>query len=231
MENAEKHLFTIGELAKLVGVSVRTLQYYDQKNLLKSTYTDSHKRVYTRDDLLKLLQILFLKSLGIPLEEINNKLLKSEDSADLEKIFTRQRETLLLQIANLNKLVSTLDLAISEVKGRREVGMDRIIAIMELMKQGKPAFDKLQELDERGIDPADQEGQELAKQWGSILIELMDGDMNLLKSLKNVGRDTENQSDESRYIKESAENFFARALEIYFHNHTIETDKEKQMEQ
>ncbi len=45
MRNTEEQLFTVGELAKLVGVSVRTLQYYDQKGLLNATYTDNHRRV------------------------------------------------------------------------------------------------------------------------------------------------------------------------------------------
>ncbi len=138
MESDEKRLFTIGELAKLVGVSVRTLQYYDQANLLKSTYTESHKRVYTRDDILKLQQILFLKSLGFPLQEINNKILKLKNPTDLKKVFTQQREILLHQIANLNQIAVTLDQMISETECGQEISMDRLITIMELMKQGTP---------------------------------------------------------------------------------------------
>lgn len=138
MEGNEESLFKVGELAKLVGVTVRTLQYYDQANLLNSTYTEGHKRVYTRDDLLKLQQILFLKSLGFPLQEIKNKILKSENSADLETVFTQQREILLEQIANLNKIVDTLDSAIAETKSEKEISVERLITIMELMKQGNP---------------------------------------------------------------------------------------------
>ena len=138
MENDGECLFTIGDLAKLVGVSVRTLQYYDQANLLNSTYTERHKRVYTRDDILKLQQILFLKSLGFPLREINNKILKSKNSADLKKVFTQQREILLHQIENLNKIVVTLDQVISETERGQEISVDRLITIMELMKQGNP---------------------------------------------------------------------------------------------
>lgn len=136
--NAEERLFTIGELAKLVGVSVRTLQYYDQADLLHAAYTESHKRVYTRDDLLKLQQILFLKSLGFSLQEINNTILKATNSADLHKIFTQQREILLHQIASLNKVAATLDQVISETEGGQDISVDRLIAIMELMRQGNP---------------------------------------------------------------------------------------------
>jgi Predicted transcriptional regulators len=138
MENKEERLFTIGELAKLVGVSVRTLQYYDQKKLLSATYTDGHKRVYTRDDILKLQQILFLKSLGFPLQEINNKLLRSKNPTELKKVFTRQKEVLLRQITNLNEIAVTLDQVIAETEDGQEVSLDRLITIMELMKQGNP---------------------------------------------------------------------------------------------
>jgi DNA-binding transcriptional MerR regulator len=138
MENEEEHRFTIGELARLVGVTVRTLQYYDQANLLNSGYTEGGKRIYTRDDVLKLQQILFLKSLGFSLEEINDKILKQGSSADFEKVFTRQREIILDQISNLNQIVDTLDAVISETKTGKEVSMDRLITIMKLMKQGNP---------------------------------------------------------------------------------------------
>lgn len=138
MQNEEERQFTIGELARLVGVTVRTLQYYDQADLLNSAYTEGGKRIYTRDDVLKLQQILFLKSLGFSLEEINDKILKQENSADFEKVFTQQREILLSQMANLNKIVETLDSVISETKDGKEISMDRLITIMKLMKQGNP---------------------------------------------------------------------------------------------
>lgn len=138
MENEEERLFTIGELAKLVGVSVRTLQYYDQENLLNAAYTEGHKRVYTRDDILKLQQILFLKSLGFPLQEINNNILKSTNSSDLHKVFTQQREILLHQIENLNQIAVTLDQVIAETVGGQEISVERLITIMEFMKQGNP---------------------------------------------------------------------------------------------
>jgi DNA-binding transcriptional MerR regulator len=138
MENEEERQFTIGELARLVGVTVRTLQYYDQADLLNSAYTEGGKRIYTRDDVLKLQQILFLKSLGFSLEEINDKILKQGNSADFEKVFTQQREILLGQIANLNKIVDTLDSVIAETKDGKEISMDRLMTIMKLMKQGNP---------------------------------------------------------------------------------------------
>lgn len=63
--------YTTGELAKISQVSVRTLQYYDKKNLLNpSSKTDSGKRIYNATDLKKLKLILLLKNLGLKLSEI-----------------------------------------------------------------------------------------------------------------------------------------------------------------
>ena len=62
---------TVNEVSKLVGVSARTLHYYDEINLLKpTTATEAGYRLYTNDDLLILQQILLFKELGVPLEGI-----------------------------------------------------------------------------------------------------------------------------------------------------------------
>ena len=62
MGNSEEKLYTIGDLAKKAGVTVRTLQFYDRSGLLKSTLSAGGRRMFGRDDVLRLSQILFLKS-------------------------------------------------------------------------------------------------------------------------------------------------------------------------
>jgi DNA-binding transcriptional MerR regulator len=138
MKDEKKQLFKVGELASLVGISVRTLQHYDQKNLLNSKYNKSHKRVYNQDDLLKLQQILFLKSLGFSLKEIDDIISKQANGDDLEKVFTAQREILLNQIQNLNKIVETLSIVITETNVGQKISMDRIVTILKLMNQENP---------------------------------------------------------------------------------------------
>lgn len=56
---------TVNEVSKIVGVSVRTLHYYDEINLLKPTkITASGYRLYANDDLVILQQILLFKEIG-----------------------------------------------------------------------------------------------------------------------------------------------------------------------
>ena len=138
MENYKERYFTVGELADKVGITVRTLQYYDKTGLLKSTLSEGGRRMYTRDDILKLQQIMFLKSFGFPLDEIKNKILNYKTSTDFKQIFTQQREILLGQISNFNNIVKLLDTVIDETKTGKEISLDRLMAIMGSMKQGNP---------------------------------------------------------------------------------------------
>ena len=68
--------WTIGEVAKQRDISVRTLRYYDQINLLKPSFKDkSGKRSYSEEDLFSLEKILILKSISLPLDDIRKLLL------------------------------------------------------------------------------------------------------------------------------------------------------------
>ena len=68
---------SISQVAKLTGVSIRTLQYYDEIDLLKpSKLTTSGYRMYDDDALQTLQQILFFKELEFPLKEIKQILEK-----------------------------------------------------------------------------------------------------------------------------------------------------------
>ena len=65
---------SVGELAKKMHTTVRTLQYYDKEKLLcPSSQSEGGRRLYTHKDMIKLHQIQSLKSLGFSLEEIKNK--------------------------------------------------------------------------------------------------------------------------------------------------------------
>ncbi|HHU65339.1 MerR family transcriptional regulator, partial [Streptococcus sp.] len=63
--------YTTGDLAKLAGVSVRTVQYYDKRGiLLPSQLTEGGRRIYTESDLERLHLICFLRELDFSIEQI-----------------------------------------------------------------------------------------------------------------------------------------------------------------
>ena len=70
---------TVGEVAKKMGVTVRTLQYYDKEGLLSpSAESEGGRRLYTDKDLVTLHQIMSLKSLGFSLDDIKQRLIYLE---------------------------------------------------------------------------------------------------------------------------------------------------------
>ena len=69
----DERIYSVGELAKATGLTVRALQHYDNIGLLPpSGRTEGGRRYYTDHDMMKLSQIVFYRSLGIPLSEIRD---------------------------------------------------------------------------------------------------------------------------------------------------------------
>lgn len=94
--------YSIGEMSKLNKVSVQTLRYYDQIELLKPVYVDkeSNYRYYSIEQFPQLDLIKYLKYLGMPLKDIKSKLNNSdEEMLDLlnNKIETVNENILELQ--------------------------------------------------------------------------------------------------------------------------------------
>lgn len=71
--------YTTGELAKLCGVTVRTVQYYDTRGILSpSELSEGGRRLYTDDDLRQLRIICFLRDMGLPIDAIGQLLAEEE---------------------------------------------------------------------------------------------------------------------------------------------------------
>lgn len=100
--------YTIGELAKLAGVTVRTLRHYDQVGLLTpSARTEAGYRMYGRADLLRLQQILFFRELDMPLAEIRAVL--QDPDFDMVAALRQHRRLLEQRMERLTRLLATLD--------------------------------------------------------------------------------------------------------------------------
>ena len=87
--------YTTGELAKLVGVSVRTVQYYDVRGiLLPSELSEGGRRLYSEDDVKKMRIICFLRDVGIPINGIA-KLFSDNNPKGIVSILLDEQEGLL----------------------------------------------------------------------------------------------------------------------------------------
>ena len=99
----------INEFAKLTGVSVRTLHYYDEIGLLKPAFVDEQNgyRFYDENSLERMQEILFYRELDFELKSIS-EILSSPDY-DKEKALAEQRKLLILKKERLERIINALD--------------------------------------------------------------------------------------------------------------------------
>lgn len=98
----------ISEVAKLTGITVRTLHYYDEIGLLKpSEITEAGYRLYSREDLEILQQILFFRELDFPLSQI--KEIMNNPNYDKEEALKKQKELLIQQRQRIEGLIKLIE--------------------------------------------------------------------------------------------------------------------------
>lgn len=135
--------YTTGEIAKLCDVSVRTVQFYDAKDLLKpAELTEGGRRLYSEGDLKKMQMICLLKSLGLSLESIKGIL----DSDHPEKVLLLLLDEQERQIDEEIGLKQLQKKAIDDVRETLQTGQVlsiESIADMERMMEEKKKLRRL----------------------------------------------------------------------------------------
>ena len=130
--------FTVGELSRLTGLTVRALHHYDEIGLVRpSQRTAAGYRLYDEADALRLQQVMVLRELGVPLDQIGAAIDASADRAAL--VDKRGR---------LDRMLAAVDAALRVLeKGKTQMQSEDF----------KAMFD--------GFDPADHEA-EVQQRWG-----------------------------------------------------------------
>ena len=137
----KKEYLTIGELAKQMGVTVRTLQYYDNEQILKpSKISEGGRRLYSNKDIVKLHQILSFKYLGFSLDDIKNKMLKLDTPNEVINVLEHQKSIIKEQLENLNEALNSIDSLQLEIQNIHEVNFQKYADIIELLKLGNKNY-------------------------------------------------------------------------------------------
>ena len=114
--DASFRTYAVGELARLSGVSIRTLHHYDDIGLLKPASVGSNGyRLYGRAELMRLQQILLYRELGLSLADISDIL--DDPGFDPLEALRRQRAHLQKETARFRRLIQTIDRTIAELQG------------------------------------------------------------------------------------------------------------------
>lgn len=112
--------YTVKKLAKISGVSIRTLHWYDEIGLLKPAYYKANGyRYYEEEQLLLLQQILFFRELGFKLGDIQKMLTNSD--FDKIKALCVHRNTLEETVKRMVKLIGTIDKTLLHLEGEQNM--------------------------------------------------------------------------------------------------------------
>lgn len=105
-------LYTAGEIAKIAGVSLRTIRFYDAKGLLKPvSYSEAGYRYYNQGSLVILQRILMLKYLGFSLQQIEAMIQDDiETQRDINMQLAEQKQLLQEKKAQLEQMIATIEI-------------------------------------------------------------------------------------------------------------------------
>ena len=138
--------YTVSDIARMAGVTVRALHHYDEVGLLSPQLRSrAGYRLYGEDDLRRLHQILLWKELGLSLDEIRPML--DEPTVDLEKALADQRKRLHDKVNRLMLMITGVDEALNALNEARHMKTSKV-------------FKELGE-----FDPTDYE-DEAKERWG-----------------------------------------------------------------
>jgi len=108
--------YTVNKLARLSGVSPRTLRFYDEIGLLKPAfYGDNQYRYYEEEQLLMLQQILFFRELGFSLDDIQ-RIISSDDFDKIEAL-NAHKSILQKNLESTAVLIRTIDKTLLHLRG------------------------------------------------------------------------------------------------------------------
>jgi DNA-binding transcriptional MerR regulator len=117
--------YSVKQLSKLAGVSVRTLHLYDKLGLLKPLVrTDAGYRLYGEQELLRLQQVLFYKELDLPLKEICRVL--DDPDFDLITALKNHKQALKLRKDRIGTLLVTIDKTIVKLKTKKMTNLEEL---------------------------------------------------------------------------------------------------------
>lgn len=125
--------YTSGVFAKMAHISLRTVRYYDQQNILKPTYVaDNGRRYYSDQDFVRLQQILLMKYLGFSLEEIKELTIADQDDRVLVHSLELQRKLVQDQMEHLQLVDQALHDMTEELRHSQEVDWSDMLDLIHL---------------------------------------------------------------------------------------------------
>jgi DNA-binding transcriptional MerR regulator len=206
----------VGELAKQTGLTVRTLQYYDDIGLLSPSYrTQSGHRLYVGRDIARLQQIVSLRELGFSLDEI--RACWNRPGFSPRHVIQLHIDRLKRQIEAQRCLCSRLEAIAGRLDSAEEISVEELIQTIEVtrmlkyytaeqqeeLKRRAEALgpERIRQVEQKewpdliaevraemdkGTDPSNETVQALARRWMGLVNEFTGGNPGIAKAAGQV---------------------------------------------
>ncbi|MGH0941536.1 MerR family transcriptional regulator [Bacillus mycoides] len=200
-------LISIQELTRETGVTVRTLRYYDQIDLLKpSGKTDGGHRLYSERDVVRLQQILFLKEMGFSLKEITNMLIT--DELNLKVSLEKQLRFVQEEQKKFNRMERILQAVVYSVDVEGELDWKVMFELIQLSKQSPRIREMFQnEVFSKGEQKLLHNLPNMSEEDPNVLEWV-----NLLKQLRNFMKDGKEASCDE--VQDATKKLMQKCLEM-----------------
>jgi MerR family transcriptional regulator, thiopeptide resistance regulator len=159
----------VGDLAKQTGVSVRTLHYYDEIGLLSPSHrTEAGYRLYGREDIIRLQQIVSLRQIGFSLEEIRKCL--EQHSFSFDRVLQLHTARLREQIELSQKLLNRLEAIAQAVSSMQTVSVEAVIQTIEAMNMLEKYYtpEQLESLRQRQEMLGEEQIRQVQADWQNL---------------------------------------------------------------
>ncbi len=161
--------YTTGELARLCGVSVRTVQYYDDRGILvPSELSEGGRRLYTEDDLKRMHIICFLREAGISINGISALLSEKHPESIISVLLDQQEQILREELSEHQAKLELIEGIKRELKEMERFSVESIGDIAHIMKQKNKGKKMLWTMVLTGIPVT-------ALQWVSVILWITQG--------------------------------------------------------
>lgn len=130
--------YTTGEVAKLCSVTVRTVQYYDTRNILvPSQLSEGGRRLYSEEDLKRMKIICFLRELDLPINTIAQLLAEEHPENVIDLLLQQQELELRTEMQQRQENLDKLEELRRELKKVSNFSLESIADIAHIMENKK----------------------------------------------------------------------------------------------
>ena len=185
---------TVGQVAKKMGITARTLQYYDREGVLSpSAQSEGGRRLYTDKDMVKLHQVLSMKYLGFSLDDIKNRLVSLDTPAEVADALDDHADAIRQKMEALAESLKAIETLKAEVLQIQSVNFRKYADIIVNLQMENKMYWIIKHIDD---DVMDYFRSRFDKQTAKAMMKRLDGLLNEAARLKEAGELPESEKSQ-----------------------------------